>query len=62
MRKQQPEKVKEYFWTLERDEIDKQLQVICKPFSYVQKVQIEKVISDLHNFISKLDKPCQEMN
>ena len=52
MRKWQPENVKEYFWTLERDQIDKQLQVICKPFSYIQKVQIEKVISDLHTFIS----------
>ena len=51
MRKQQPEKVKEYFWTLERDKINEQLQVICKPFSLIQKIQIERLISELHIFI-----------
>ena len=56
MRKWHPENVKEYFWTLERDEIDKKLQVICKPFSYVQMVQIGKVISDLHTFISNYNE------
>ena len=57
MRKKQPEKVKEYFWTLERDKINEQLQVICKPFSLIQKIQIEKVISELHTFISNYNNP-----
>lgn len=51
-RRNQPELVKEYFWTDQRDKIEEQLQVICKPFSEVQKIQIEKVISDLHIFYS----------
>ena len=42
--------VKEYFWTDNWEEIEKQLAVICKPFSVIQKIQIEKVISELHNF------------
>lgn len=49
-RKNKPEMVKEYFGTDNREEIQKQLDVICKPFSLIQKIQIEKVISDLHNF------------
>lgn len=49
-RKWQPEAVREYFNTDSREDIEKQLQVICKPFSEVQKIQIEKVISDLHTF------------
>ena len=52
MRKWHPENVEAYFWTLERAEIEKQLQVICKPFSVIQKIQISKVITELHNFIS----------
>ena len=51
-RRNQPELVKEYFWTDDRDKINDQLQVICKPFSPIQKIQIEKVISDLHIFYS----------
>lgn len=57
MRKQQPEKVKEYFWTLERDKINDQLQVICKPFSLIQKIQIERLISELHIFICNYNEP-----
>ena len=49
-RKWKPEYVKEYFNTDKREEIEKQLQVICKPFSEVQLIQIEKVISDLQTF------------
>lgn len=49
-RKWKPEYVKEYFNTDKREEIEKQLQVICKPFSDIQKIQISKVISDLHTF------------
>ena len=49
-RKWKPELVKEYFWTDNWEEIQKQLDVICKPFSYIQMVQIGSVISDLHNF------------
>lgn len=56
MRKQQPEKVKEYFWTLERDKINEQLQVICKPFSLIQKIQIARLISELHTFISNYNE------
>ena len=59
MRKKHPENVEAYFWTLERDKINEQLQVICKPFSYVQKVQIGKVISDLHTFISSYHEQWQ---
>lgn len=51
-RRNRPELVREYFGTDKREEIEKQLQVICKPFSEVQKIQIEKVISDLHTFYS----------
>jgi len=49
-RRNKPELVKEYFGTDVRNEIQQQLDVICKPFSYVQMVQIGKVISDLHTF------------
>lgn len=49
-RRWKPELVKEYFWTDSWEEISKQLDVICKPFSYIQRVQIGNVISDLHNF------------
>lgn len=49
-RRNKPEYVKEYFNTDKREEIEKQLQVICKPFSDIQKIQISKVISDLHTF------------
>lgn len=49
-RKWKPEYVKEYFNTDKREEIEAQLQVICKPFSDIQKIQISKVISDLHTF------------
>lgn len=49
-RKWKPEFVKEYFNTDKREEIEKQLQVICKPFSDIQKIQISKVITDLHTF------------
>ena len=49
-RKWKPEYVKEYFNTDKREEIEKQLQVICKPFSDIQKIQISKVITDLHTF------------
>lgn len=51
-RRNKPELVREYFWTDQRDKIEEQLQVICNPFSEVQKIQIEKVISDLHIFYS----------
>ena len=50
MRRNKPELVKEYFNTDKREEIEKQLQVICKPFSDIQKIQISKVITDLHTF------------
>ena len=49
-RKGKSDLVKEYFWTDSWEEIEKQLAVICKPFSVIQKIQIEKVISELHNF------------
>jgi len=49
-RRNKPEFVKEYFNTDKREEIERQLQVICKPFSDIQKIQISKVISDLHTF------------
>jgi hypothetical protein len=49
-RRNKPELVKEYFNTDKREEIEAQLQVICKPFSDIQKIQISKVISDLHTF------------
>lgn len=49
-RRGRPEMVKEYFGADNRDEIEKQLQVICKPFSTIQKIQIERVIAELHNF------------
>lgn len=49
-RRHKSDLVKEYFWTDNREEIEKQLSVICKPFSVIQKIQIEKVISELHNF------------
>ena len=49
-RRNKPELVKEYFWTDEREKINEQLSVICKPFSVIQKIQISKVITELHNF------------
>lgn len=49
-RRNKPEFVKEYFNTDKREDIEAQLQVICKPFSDIQKIQISKVISDLHTF------------
>ena len=49
-RRNKSELVKEYFWTDKWEEIEKQLQVICKPFSDIQKIQISKVITELHNF------------
>lgn len=49
-RRWNPEAVKEYFNSDKREDIEKQLQVICKPFSDVQKIQIEKEISELHSF------------
>lgn len=49
-RRNKSELVKEYFGTDNREEIEKQLAVICKPFSLIQKIQIEKVISELHTF------------
>ena len=49
-RRNKSDLVKEYFWTDNWEEIEKQLAVICKPFSVIQKIQIEKVISELHNF------------
>ena len=56
-RRNKPELVKEYFWTDNWDEINKQLQVICKPFSLIQQIQIESLISDLHNFYSSNTQP-----
>ena len=56
-RRNKPELVKEYFWTDQRDKINDQLQVICKPFSEVQLIHIEKVISDLHSFYSVNNNP-----
>ena len=49
-RKGKSDLVKEYFWTDQWEDIEKQLAVICKPFSVIQKIQISKVISELHNF------------
>ena len=54
-RRNKPELVKEYFNTDKREEIEKQLQVICKPFSDIQKIQISKVITDLHTFYIPTD-------
>jgi hypothetical protein len=56
-RRNKPELVKEYFWTDQRDKINDQLQVICKPFSPIQKIQIERLISDLHIFYSVNNNP-----
>ena len=56
-RRNKPELVKEYFWTDQRDKISDQLQVICKPFSPIQKIQIERLISDLHIFYSVNNDP-----
>ncbi len=56
-RRNKPELVKEYFWTDQRDKISDQLQVICKPFSPIQKIQIERLISDLHIFYSVNNNP-----
>lgn len=49
-RRWHPELVKEYFNSDKRDDISAQLQVICKPFSDIQKIQISKVIAELHTF------------
>lgn len=49
-RKGKSDLVKEYFWTDQWEDIEKQLAVICKPFSVIQKIQISKVITELHNF------------
>ena len=49
-RRNKSELVKEYFWTDKWEEIEKQLQVICIPFSVIQKIQISGVITELHNF------------
>ena len=49
-RKWKSELVKEYFWSDKWEDIEKQLAVICKPFSVIQKIQISKVITELHNF------------
>ena len=49
-RKGKSELVKEYFWSDKWEDIEKQLAVICKPFSVIQKIQISKVITELHNF------------
>ena len=49
-RRNKSELVKEYFNTDKWEEIEKQLQVICKPFSVIQKIQISGVITELHNF------------
>jgi hypothetical protein len=54
-RRNKPELVKEYFNTDKREEIEAQLQVICKPFSDIQKIQISKVITDLHTFYIPTD-------
>lgn len=54
-RRNKPELVKEYFNTDKREEIESQLQVICKPFSDIQKIQISKVITDLHTFYIPTD-------
>lgn len=60
MKHGKPENVELYFWTLDRDKIQQQLDVICKPFSEVQKLQIEEVISDLHTFISEYHNQWQQ--
>lgn len=49
-RRWHPEYVKDYFNTDKREDIEKQLAVICKPFSHIQRMNIEKAISDLHTF------------
>ena len=56
-RRKKPELVKEYFNSDNRDDIESQLQVICKPFSPIQKIQIERLISDLHIFYSVNNNP-----
>ena len=57
-RKNKSDLVKEYFWTDNREEIEKQLAVICKPLSVIQKIQISKVISELHTFY--ITNPTEE--
>jgi hypothetical protein len=42
--------VEQYFGTMEWDEITNKLEVICRPFSEVQKMEIDKVLTELHNF------------
>jgi len=49
-RRNRPDKVKEYFWTDNWEEINNQLVKICNTFSTVQRIQIEGVIADLHRF------------
>ena len=56
-RKWHPELVKEYFNSDKRDDIQAQLQVICKPFSDIQKIQISKVIAELHTFYFVTNNP-----
>lgn len=50
MKMNKKENVEIYFWTLDWDEISKRLEVICRPFSDFQRYEIEKVISELHNY------------
>lgn len=61
-RRNQPELVREYFNTDKWEEIEKQLQVICKPFSDIQKIQISKVITELHTFYSSNKEEWQQKN
>ena len=59
-RRGKSELVKEYFNSDKRDDIQAQLQVICKPFSDVQKIQIAKEISELHKFYFVTDNQWQK--
>lgn len=58
-RRNKPEIAKEYFNTENRWEIEKQLQVICKPFADVQKIQISKLIIELWRFYPLTDNKWQ---
>ena len=53
-----PEYVAMYFGTNKWEEIANKLDVICKPFSEVQFMEIEKVIAELHSFF--ISKPHSE--
>lgn len=55
-RRGKPEMVKDYFGTDNWEEIEKQLQVICNTFSDIQRIQISKVITELHNFYISNDE------